>query len=59
MSIGHKGMLHTSKTLAMTMIDLFEDPKKVEAVKAEFRQRKGDHVYSGLIPPGPPPIGMK
>jgi aminobenzoyl-glutamate utilization protein B len=59
MSIGHKGMLHTSKILAMTMIDLFEDPKKVEAVKAEFRQRKGDHKYSGLIPPGPPPLGKK
>ncbi|MGE0589409.1 MAG: amidohydrolase [Cyclobacteriaceae bacterium] len=59
MSIGHKGMIHTSKTLAMTMVDLFEDPKKVEAVKAEFRQRKGDHVYKGLIPPGPPPIGKQ
>jgi aminobenzoyl-glutamate utilization protein B len=57
MSIGHKGMMHASKTLALTMVDLFEDPKKVEAVKAEFKQRKGDHVYSGLIPPGPPPIG--
>jgi len=57
MSIGHKGMLHAAKTLAMTMVDLYEDPKKVEAVKAEFLQRKGDHVYSGLIPPGPPPIG--
>ncbi|MFN3840931.1 MAG: amidohydrolase [Cyclobacteriaceae bacterium] len=57
MSIGHKGMLHASKTLALTMVDLFEDPKKVEAVKAEFKQRKGNHEYSGLIPPGPPPIG--
>jgi aminobenzoyl-glutamate utilization protein B len=57
MSIGHKGMMHASKTLALTMLDLFEDPKKVEALKAEFKQRKGDHVYSGLIPPGPPPIG--
>lgn len=59
MSIGHKGMLHTSKTLAMTMADLFEDAKKVDAVKAEFKQKKGDHVYSGLIPPGPPPIGKQ
>lgn len=59
MSIGHKGMIQTSKTLAMTMVDLFEDPKKVEAVKAEFKQRKGDHVYKGLIPPGPPPIGKQ
>jgi len=59
MSIGHKGMLHASKTLALTMVDLFEDPKKVEAVKAEFKQRKGDHVYSGLVPDGPPPIGKE
>ncbi len=57
MSIGHKGMWHAAKTLAMTMVDLYEDPKKVEAVKAEFIQRKGDHVYQGMIPPGPPPIG--
>ncbi len=59
MSIGHKGMLHASKTLALTMVDLFEDPKKVEAVKAEFKQRKGDHVYKGLVPEGPPPIGKE
>lgn len=59
MSIGHKGMLHASKTLALTMVDLFEDPKKVEAVKAEFNQRKGDHVYNGLVPDGPPPIGKE
>jgi aminobenzoyl-glutamate utilization protein B len=59
MSIGHKGMLHASKALALTMVDLYEDPKKVEAVKTEFKQRKGDHVYSGLIPDGPPPIGKE
>jgi aminobenzoyl-glutamate utilization protein B len=59
MSIGHKGMLHAAKALALTMVDLFEDPKKVEAVKAEFKQRKGDHVYSGLVPDGPPPIGKE
>lgn len=56
MSIGHKGMLHASKALAMTMVDFFEDPKKVEAVKAEFIKGKGDHVYKGLIPDGPPPV---
>lgn len=59
MSIGHKGMLHASKTLSMTMIDLFEDPKKIEAVKAEFKQRKGDGVYKGLIPDGPPPLDKR
>ncbi len=59
MSIGHKGLLHASKTLSMTMVDLFEDPKKIEAVKAEFKQRKGDAVYKGLLPDGPPPLGKK
>lgn len=59
MSIGHKGMLHASKTLSMTMVDLFEDPKKLEAVKAEYKQRKGDAVYKGLIPDGPPPIDKR
>jgi len=59
MSIGHKGMLHASKTLSMTMVDLFEDPKKIEAVKAEFKQRKGNAVYKGLLPDGPPPLGKK
>ena len=59
MSIGHKGMLQASKTLAMTMVDLYEDPKKLEAVKAEFTKGKGDHVYKGLIPDGPPPVGKK
>lgn len=57
MSIGHKGMLHASKILAMTMVDLYEDPAKIEAVKSEFRKTKGDHVYKALIPDGPPPVG--
>ena len=56
MSIGHKGLVHASKTLSMTMVDLFEDPKKVEAVKAEYKQRRGDIAYKGLIPDGPPPL---
>ncbi|HEY7162683.1 MAG TPA: amidohydrolase, partial [Acidobacteriota bacterium] len=54
MSIGHKGMMYASKALAATMIDLYQDPKKVEAVKKEFAQKKGDVVYKGYIPDGPP-----
>ena len=57
MSIGHKGMTYASKALAFTMIDLFEDPKKVEEIKAEYKERKGDHIYKAMIPEGPPPIG--
>ena len=57
MSIGHKGMLQAAKALGMTMTDLFESPKLVEKVKAEYRERKGDEVYEPMIPEGPPPIG--
>ncbi|MEM7657032.1 MAG: amidohydrolase [Bacteroidota bacterium] len=56
MSIGHKGMHYASKALAMTMVDLFEDPELRKEVKAEFVERKGDYQYEGMVPPGPPPI---
>jgi len=56
MSIGHKGMHYASKALAMTMIDLFEDAKLRDEVKAEFKDRKGDYVYKGILPDGPPPL---
>lgn len=56
MSIGHKGMIHASKALAMTMVDLFQDPGLRKAVTEEFKERKGDYVYKGIVPDGPPPI---
>ncbi len=56
MSIGHKGMSYASKAMGMTMLDLFENPKLVKDVKAEYTERKGDAVYEAIVPPGPPPI---
>jgi aminobenzoyl-glutamate utilization protein B len=56
MSIGHKGMSYASKALAMTMVDLYENPAKVEEIKAEYRERKGDYQYKAMIPDGPPPL---
>lgn len=56
MSIGHKGMMQASKLLAMTMVDLYEDPSKVEAVKADYKKNRGDAPYKALIPDGPPPL---
>jgi len=56
MSIGHKGMAYAAKAMGMTMVDLFENPKLVEKVKAEYKTRKGDEVYEAMID-GPPPIG--
>jgi len=59
MSIGHKGMLYATKALSMTMIDLYKNPQLIEDVKAEFLERKGDYVYEGMVPPGPPPLDFE
>ena len=59
MSIGHKGMIYAAKTLAMTMVDLFEDEKLRDDIKSEFLERKGDYVYKGNFPYAPPPIYYK
>jgi aminobenzoyl-glutamate utilization protein B len=56
MSIGHKGMMYASKALAATMIDLYKDPKKLEDVKKDFANKKGDVIYKGYIPDGPPKV---
>ena len=59
MSIGHKGMTYASKSMAMTMVDLFENPKLVQEIKDEYKERKGDAVYKAIVPEGPPPIDQK
>jgi aminobenzoyl-glutamate utilization protein B len=56
MSIGHKGLILASKSLAMTMVDLFENEQLRKDIRAEFEQRRGGHVYKSYIPDGPPPI---
>src|SRR6266498_4179451 len=56
MSIGHKGMIHASKTLAATMVDLFEDAKTREAIQAEFMEKTKGFVYKPYISDGPPPV---
>ena len=59
MSIGLKGMIHATKALGMTMVDLFQNPQLVKEVKAEFKERKGSSKYNAMIPPGPPPVPKK
>jgi aminobenzoyl-glutamate utilization protein B len=54
MSIGHKGMIHASKALAATMIDLFTDEANVKTVRDEFAKNTEGVQYKPYIPPGPP-----
>jgi len=49
-SIGKKGMMVAAKTLTMTAIDLFKDPKLVSAAKSEFMDARGaDFKYIPLL----------
>jgi aminobenzoyl-glutamate utilization protein B len=56
MSIGHKGMIVAAKSLAATMVDLFEQPAALRKVRAEFEKKRGDTVYKAYLPDGPPPV---
>jgi aminobenzoyl-glutamate utilization protein B len=56
MSIGHKGMIYASKALAATMIDLFTEPKSVEAIRQEFVKKTEGVKYVPYIPAGPPMV---
>jgi aminobenzoyl-glutamate utilization protein B len=56
MSIGHKGLIRASKTLAATMVDLYERPSALKAVRAEFDRKKGNTVFKAYVPDGPPPL---
>jgi len=50
MSIGRKGMLVAAKALVLTGIDLFSDPKQVDAAKASFEKRRSGFEYRSRVP---------
>lgn len=49
-SIGRKGMVLAAKTLALSGIDLFRDPKLVAAVRTDFEKRRAGIEYRSRIP---------
>ena len=60
MSIGRKGMVVAAKTLALTAVDLFSDPKLVEAARASFEKRRAGREYRSRIPPDhQPPLDYR
>jgi aminobenzoyl-glutamate utilization protein B len=50
MSIGRKGMLVAAKSLVLTAVDLYTDPKQIEAAKASFEKRHAGYDYRSRIP---------
>lgn len=50
-SIGAKGMLFASKTMALAGLDLLTKPDMLEQAKAEFAKAKGGQDYVSPLPP--------
>lgn len=55
-SIGHHGMLYASRVLAATMVDLYEHPEQLQAMRQELDAKTRGEAYHTLIPDGPPPV---
>ncbi|WP_422859416.1 amidohydrolase [Flagellimonas sp. S174] len=59
-SIGTKGMMVAAKTLTLTALELFQDPKIVEKAKEEFQERCGkDFKYIPLLGDRPPALDYR
>ncbi|MEM8984195.1 MAG: amidohydrolase [Pseudomonadota bacterium] len=59
-SIGFKGAQVAAKALALTAIELYEDPTIVAAAKAEHAERVGDDfVYEALLGDRAPPLNYR
>lgn len=50
MSIGHKGMMHAAKTLALTAYELLANPEQIKKARAEFEEALRGNRYEPLIP---------
>ncbi len=58
-SWAHKGMLLAAKAMAGTALDLLAQPEKIEAAKAELKDRLGEETYVCPIPDGVNPSPVK
>jgi aminobenzoyl-glutamate utilization protein B len=54
-TIGEKGILYAAKALAVTTIDLLQDPQHIQAAKADWQERTKDKKYFSFIPQGQKP----
>ncbi len=49
-SIGHKGMLHAAKIMAVAAMDCFSKPEIVQKAREEFEKATQDHPYKSPLP---------
>jgi len=50
--IGHKGMMVAAKVLALTTLDLLQDPQAIKDAKGDFQERMKGRQYTTRIPKG-------
>lgn len=50
--IGHRGMMVAAKVLALSAIEMLQDPAAVKAAKADFDTRMKGRTYTTIIPKG-------
>jgi aminobenzoyl-glutamate utilization protein B len=50
MSIGHKGMMHAAKIMAVTAVELCSNPNHLVRIHQEFKRQTGGKAYVSPIP---------
>jgi aminobenzoyl-glutamate utilization protein B len=55
MSIGRQGMLVAARTLALSAVDLLQDPGAIDAAKTSFEKRKAGRTWTTHNAPGSQP----
>lgn len=59
-SIGRKGMMVAAKTMALTAVDLFQNPKALSDAKAELDEKRGKTFkYEALLGDRPPALDYR
>jgi aminobenzoyl-glutamate utilization protein B len=55
MSIGHKGMMHAAKVMAVTAVELYSNPEHLVKIRQEFERETRGKPYVPPIPEGKKP----
>jgi aminobenzoyl-glutamate utilization protein B len=59
-SIGHKGLVVAAKTIALTALDVYNNPKIVDKAKEELLMQQGEgFVYESLLGDRDPPLDYR
>jgi aminobenzoyl-glutamate utilization protein B len=53
-SIGEKGILYAANVLALTALDLLEQPQQIQAARADWQKQMEGRKYFSFIPDGQP-----